>query len=421
MYHRVRKKMSRFIISAILLLAYPLNISSKTLETSTTVTLPEDEGYDNNIIDFDEEYTVKFNKQYGAVPWHANDFNRNTHKYTVIKDSNKNNDINVSYDPNDTKISNNTNVRYDPYNSKAISNIREETTTEDFKIIPLELVSTTEDALLSIVESTTEQDLTVIPLSTTNKLPSIQIEQTVTLPTTTDDDDIADISETTISIDEIEQTTSVTDSSEVLTTTWEPMHLNSNHNITANIKSTKLSNTTLLKVDLVEISNKKLTKHDGTKIINNTTALKVEKLGTVQKNGTTNKSIDFNTTKITDTTKVPDKTNPNAENRSFPGNESKEEDTDVPVFTELDTEDFIDIPEDYYDSKDILPTSTPKTDAISVLFGLAGSVVESVVESVAEKVVPKSIYDLFKRMQKQNEALEAERLRSREENGGIGL
>lgn len=92
---------------------------------------------------------------------------------------------------------------------------------------------------------------------------------------------------------------------------------------------------------------------------------------------------------------------------------------DVPVFTELDAEGE-EVPDDYYDSKDVVPTTAPKTNALSVLVGLAGSVVESVVESVAERVVPKGIYDLFKRMQRQNEALEAERLRSREENGGLG-
>lgn len=380
--------MTRLIISAILLLAYPLNTSLRTLDTSTVITIPEDESFDNNIIDFDEEYTVKFNKKYGAVPWHANDFNKNAHKYTITKDESKN-QSNESYNPNNTRN-----------NYK----IREDTTTENYKVIPLELVSTTEDALISIIESTTEQDLTVIPLYTTHKIPNIKIEQTVTLPTTTENDVTTEYSETTTDFYKVDGTT--ISSSDELTTTWEPLHLKTPNHISSIINNTKTSNQTIATGEM-----KKTIENNDTKELNITKILndKVDKVHIVKQNITTK----FNDTKIANDTNVKD------EHRNILVKDR--EDTDVPVFTELYTEDLEDIPEDYYDSKDILPTSTPKTDALSVLFGLAGSVVESVVESVAERVVPKSIYDLFKRMQRQNKALEAERLRSREENGGIGL
>lgn len=44
----------------------------------------------------------------------------------------------------------------------------------------------------------------------------------------------------------------------------------------------------------------------------------------------------------------------------------------------------------------------------------------SLVESLVERIVPQGLRDIFRRMQNQNEQLETIRLRSREENGGLG-
>lgn len=366
MYHRVRKKMFN-IFGAILILSLPLSLS-KSIETTTNI--PDDNEVNNNIIDFDEEYTVKFNKKYGMVPWHANDFNKNSLRYTIVRDTNKNNNNNK-----DTESLNSE-------NNKNESKVSEYATTEDVRVIPLELISTTEDPLISLIESTTEQDLTVIPLSTTEKI-QVTIEETVSLPSTVNY--VTEFVVTTEHDKKISTSDATTQQSKEVTFSKDKQL-----NVASTVEPRKL------KVGKhSEYDRKNATLLNITKEQNSTQQLEQTKLETQ------------NTTKQ-NTSKVKSKT-------EFT---SKEE--DVPIFTELDTESIENIPDDYYDSKDTVPTSAPKTDALSVLFGLAGSVVESVVETVAERVVPKSIYDLFKRMQRQNEALEAERLRSREENGGLG-
>ncbi|KOB65126.1 Uncharacterized protein OBRU01_23186, partial [Operophtera brumata] len=381
MYHRVRKKMCHFF-SAILILSLPLSLS-KSIETTTII--PDDNEVNNNIIDFDEEYTVKFNKKYGSVPWHANDFDKNSLRYTIVKDINKNND----------KVKGSEDWTYEHYKNE--SNESEYATTEDFRVIPLELISTTEDPLISLIESTTEQDLTVIPLSTTEKI-QVTVEETVSLPSTvnyvteyedtTEHDEKEITSEATTEQSKKEVKTSKDELN--ATSTVEPKNLKvGKHNVT-----------------IMSVAKEINSEHSVFDKINATTMIIPKEQNSTIKLG----QINLNTQNKTKLKK--------RKGKSRTELESKEE--DVPIFTELDTESIEDIPDDYYDSKDIVPTSAPKTDAISVLFGLAGSVVESVVETVAERVVPKSIYDLFKRMQRQNEALEAERLRSREENGGLG-
>lgn len=355
-------------LSAILILSFPLSLT-KSIDTTTVITLDDNE-VNNNIIDFDEDITVKFHKKYGMVPWHANEFDKKSLRYTIVRDANKNNDsVEGILDNNEDK-------------NKRQTKDNDDLTTEDFRVIPLELISTTEDPIISLIESTTEQDLTVIPLSTTEKI-QVTIEETITLPTTASYANEFDV--TTENNEENRTSEGTTEEVKTTTdkglneTTFEPTLNVTNEldkidvavNITQKVNNTIKFNTTKLQNETSELGQIKLENHN-----------------TTRSSGT-----DF---------------------------ESSRED-DVPIFTELDTEVIEDIPEDYYDSKDVVPTSAPKTDAISVLFGLAGSVVESVVETVAERVVPKSIYDLFKRMQKQNEALEAERLRSREENGGLGM
>ncbi|XP_075985271.1 uncharacterized protein LOC142982585 isoform X2 [Anticarsia gemmatalis] len=348
MYHRGRQKMRRFIISAIFLLSCPsYTLPKNIISTPKPIGKYADDNFDNSIIDFDEEYSI-FNKKFGDVPWNSNEyFDKETHRYTIVKDLDRKLDDKLSNDRNETEAK------------------LEKTSTVDYSVIPLELISTTENTLVSIIESTTEPDLTVIPLSTTKKVPKIEILQTVTLPSSTQETDTTtDIYTEFTSTTEFavtEKYTKTTESERVETTT-------------------DFFDTTEFTTQVANVTE---VNYDQTTVIPS-----------------------FNTT--------------DRENISRVDVSTEVEDGDVPIFTELDTEDQSDVPEDYYDSKDVVPTTAPKTDALSVIFGLAGSVVESVVETVAERVVPKGLVDLFRRMQRQNEMLEAERLRSREENGGIG-
>ncbi|KAH9629951.1 hypothetical protein HF086_017466 [Spodoptera exigua] len=347
MYHRRRKKMRQFIISALLLLSWPALSHTKSIISTQTSTKYGEDNIDNSIIDFDEEFSLKYNKKYGMIPWNSNEnFNKESHRYTIVKDFDKKVDSNRN--KTETKL--------------------DATSTTDYSVIPLELLSTTENAFVSIFESTIEPDLTVIPLSTTRKTPKLIIEQTVTLPSSTpetesstyySDDETTTVTETPIT----ERYTNKQEDSETTTPAYDTT------------------------TDITEQS----TSYPYTNV--------------------TEVNLETSTITVSNTTK--------SANLSRVDLSSEEEESDVPIFTELDTEVQEEVPEDYYDSKDVVPTTVPKTDALSVIFGLAGSVVESVVESVAERVVPKGIVDLFRRMQRQSEMLEAERLRSREENGGI--
>lgn len=438
MYHRERRKMKYFFIFASLTLAQPA--ICKSIEITEAPNVPTDENFENNIIDFDEDDSVKFNKKYGSVSWHANDkFNKDTHKYTVVKDN-----ILSTYNKSPKEI------------------VEDTTPSENLGVIPLELISTTENTLLSVIESTTAADLTVIPLFNTKRtVPVIEITQTVTLPSstqsaesstdsffiTTENDDkattVSENSETTttkreVTIQlkeiealnkeieqktrvkfEIESTSTTTDIAVTTTTvfTYEPK------NITDNSKpvNTRKNDTNVTKM----VSNQNI----------NTTNSKEIETSTATQNSS---KVDLKDSTPTVVAESNSKTNQNKTNTVTASSKSKlgevlttnsntqteiysdldiDSREDVMPFTEFDAEE---VPEDYYDAKDVVPTTAPKTDALSVIFGFAGSVVESMVESVAERVVPKGIYDLFKRMQKQSEALEAERLRSREENGGLG-
>ncbi|XP_059055903.1 uncharacterized protein LOC131849799 [Achroia grisella] len=354
MYHRVRRKMIP-LICAILVLSQTSTATPKNIQ-STESTLTEatvnDNNIENNIIDFDEQYSVKFNTKH--VPYKS--FNKESHRYTIIKDD--------RHTKENVKDSKHNDIEVNVVANATTENI--DTTTNDYSVIPLELISTTENKLLSIVESTTEPDYSVIPLSSTVKdLPHIVINQTIILPTSTENSEIATEDYT---MNNIETTTDFTITDYKLKI----------YNGSVNSESSTIVPIT------TEIINTTVPQNDiSTEVLNTNSTRKIETL--------LERDID-----------------------------SSEEDIDLPIFSEFDIEEDKEVPEDYYDSKDVVPTTAPKTDALSVLMGLAGSMVESVVESVAEKVVPKSIYDLFKRMQRQNEALEAERLRSREENGGLG-
>ncbi|XP_032524130.2 uncharacterized protein LOC116775351 [Danaus plexippus] len=310
------------------------------------------DGIDNNIIDFDDEYSVQYNRKYENEPWKSS-FRKDSYKYNVERQEYK-------QGGNIESVSDDVTSR-DPV-------VIEKTT--ELSVIPLELLSTTENPLISIMESTTDADLTVIPLSTTEKnTVDIIINQTVTLPSYTE---ISEDFNTSTVFYEMTTRSMLNDTSEDVTNNkqlvTEAAQIQESGSVVFDIKNASEN------LSKPEVSN-----------INDD---------------------DKNVNKINETMK-----------REY---DSIETDQDVPIFTELDTEELTEVPEDYYDSKDVVPTPAPKTDAISLIFGLAGSVVESVVESVAERVVPRGLYDLFKRMQKQSEALEAEKLRSREENGGIG-
>ncbi|CAH2056953.1 unnamed protein product, partial [Iphiclides podalirius] len=259
--------------------------------------------------------------------------------------------------------------------------------------------------LLSIVDSTTEPDLTVIPLSTTKRsFPELEFNQTVTLPISTQQSE--DYTPTTENFEVITKSGEAENITiDVFIPSTEKATITSNKSETAfdvEVAETMRSNNTDLEFDY---NNKNKDKSVTEETETTTRINKEETTVTSEKNSSTTFNLSSTINSV----------------NSF--DESTESiDGEIPVFTELDADEAeeAEVPEDYYDSKDVVPTSAPKTDALSVIFGFAGSVVESVVETVAERVVPNWIYDIYKRMQKQNEALEAERLRSREENGGLG-
>lgn len=342
MYHKVRRKMY-YILGAILLLlglSYALPKALDIPETSKNY-------IDNNIIDFDEEYSMKYSKQYGMVPSNSAEFNKESYRYIVDNVSNNKDDKQNNINLNDVTT----------------------TGKDDLSVIPIELISTTESSR----EETATEDLTVIHLVSTEKTTLVFNETELILVSTEKSEDYnsaTDFYELTTNESPISYDDLKINSSTSLQTTTEFVAVNIT---TESIEELKMLNTTTESINTTEISV-------STSISTNLTEL--------------NKTI---SSRAIDSAELPD----------------------VPVFTELDTEEQ-EVPEDYYDTKDVVPTPAPKTDALSVIFGFAGSVVEGVVDSVAERIFPKTLYDLLKRLQKQNEALEAERLRSREENGGIG-
>ncbi|XP_022119746.2 uncharacterized protein LOC110996401 [Pieris rapae] len=339
MYHKVRRKMY-YILGAILFLiglSYALPIALDIPESSKN-------DIDNDIIDFDEEYSMKYNKQYGILPWNSAEFNKESYRYIID---------NATQDEDEKNI------------TKYITT----TGKDELNVIPIELISTTESSR----DETTTEDLTVIPLSSTEKT-SVFFNETEII---------------VVSTEKSEDFNSTTDFYE-LTTSDRPV-INDSLSLNNNpVELTTEFTPTNFTTEFIK----------SVIITTNTTATNAAE-STVESNTTHTNFTETSNATITDR---------DIESAEIP---------DVPLFTELDTEEQ-EVPEDYYDNKDIVPTPTPKTDALSVIFGFAGSVVEGVVDSVAERIFPKTLYDLLKRMQKQNEALEAERLRSREENGGIG-
>ncbi|XP_026485240.2 uncharacterized protein LOC113392860 [Vanessa tameamea] len=353
-------------ISAIILLSYFTVVLSKSFDIQKFNDKNEND-IENDIIDFDDEYSVKYDKKYEVLPWDSSDFNKDSYKYTIVRDE-ETHKQKKDEDGKDRETEKQTTIS--PYNDTT------EVTTEP-SAIPIELLSTTENSLITIGESTSEPDLTVIPLATTEKVPFvIVINQTVTLPVSTETPE--DVNSTTVFYEmttrptTFNETTPETNTNKIITNESQLNYTFESFTENPDIKSIEEDSTEAF-IIIKNLTNKVLNKTDSVQ----------------------NRKV----------------------NRKGNKRDSNEE---VPIFTELDVEDLTDVPEDYYDTKDIVPTPAPKTDALSVIFGFAGSVVESVVESVAERVVPKGLYDLFKRMQRQSELLEAEKLRSREENGGIG-
>ncbi|XP_072948063.1 uncharacterized protein [Epargyreus clarus] len=417
MYHRVRRKMKYILFSTILLLSSQSLALPRALDIPQKIPDKSFDDFDNNIIDFDDEYSVKYNKKFGMVPWKVNDFNKESYRYNVVKDEIKN----VA---DRTKVNNEEQGRtkIEVKNTTAAVEI-----TTELTVIPLELLSTTENALISLVESTAEPDLTVIPLTTTEKvIPNIVINQTVTLPTSTQlSEDTTITTETVETTTKDETTTQVLRKSNITVSVTEQM-VTSTEAITNAEITTEPESTTELSPKILDL------KYESTK--NNTVSTTTTENSIsldINDQNTTDVNDDVTTENYTEISTIDTITNIN--DTDLKTNSSKgvdiidrddfdstESDEEVPVYTELDTEGSSEVPEDYYDSKDVVPTTAPRNDALSVIFGLAGSVVESMVETVAERVVPKGIVDLFRRMQKQNEALEAEKLRSREENGGLG-
>lgn len=391
MYHPARKKLIDFYLSILLIVSITRTEARSFQMTANAKT--NDDNLDNNLIDFEEDNTFKFNKKYGITSWHDDEyFNKKTHRYTIVNDIGE-------------KIFESKNKAKNIQNTDA-------TTTEDYRVIPLELITTTENTLISIIESTTEQDLSVIPLSTTERVPNITITDSITLPVSTDYPETTTIEK--IEIIEQEKNTAPEISKEV-----EVDHNNETTKFLFETTSEVTSESDEVNVSTESFDETTLIEQISKENYNNSKALTEIYKSTEDSVINTTEDTNFNVTDINfellNTTKLEmKKTN---ESRI---EESRETDADVPIFTELDAEEEIDVPEDYYDTKDVVPTTAPRTDALSVIFGLAGSVVESVVETVAERVVPKSVFDLFKRMQRQSEALESERLRSKEENGGIG-
>ncbi|XP_050355926.1 uncharacterized protein LOC126777086 [Nymphalis io] len=354
----------KFEISAIILLSYLAVALSKSFDIQKFNEKTEND-IDNDIIDFDDEYSVKYDKKYEVLPWHSSDFNKDSYKYTVLRDVDT---VKGTDDKGNERVrETEKQTTVSPFNEPI------EITTE-LSAIPIELLSTTENSFITIAESSPEPDLTVIPLVTTEKVPvDIIINQTVTLPVSTEVPE--DANSTTVFY---EMTTRVIITNETTPETY-----------TNRITNESQFNYTIESVtESPDIKSIEENKTEAVVIIKNVTTKVLNITSDVQNRTVNRKDRDSN--------------------------------EEVPIFTELDVEDLTEVPEDYYDTKDVVPTPAPKTDALSVIFGFAGSVVESVVETVAERVVPKGLYDLFKRMQRQSELLEAEKLRSREENGGIG-
>lgn len=430
MYHPVRKRMSNVLINTLILitLTHPQLTFTKFIDSTEANHTEIDDSLDNNIIDFEEDVSIKLNKKYGILPWNDNYHEKDAFRYTVVAESKiKNDEKLIKSDKNstnnlkkiksdiesdinktdnasksDTVVFKSKNKTFIFDNVDNTNNKSDETTTQDYSVIPLELISTTQNVLISIIESTTEPDLTVIPLSTTVKIPKIDISDTVTLPTSTQAVDVSTTTEidaktnenivdtteiSTKSTTSNESITQTTDTNDISTENYEDVTKEVNETTTS---STELETTTIIQLDTSEIET-----------------------GVIKTQNITTRDVSTTENDLETSTEYNETTIDRLE-------ESKESDTDVPIYTELDAIEEVEVPEDYYDAKDIIPTTAPRTDALSVIFGLAGTVVESVVESVAERVVPKGIVDLFRRMQRQSEALEAEKLRSREENGGIG-
>ncbi|XP_034825894.1 uncharacterized protein [Maniola hyperantus] len=410
MYRRVRRKM-KIEISAILVLSYVTLVFSKAFDIKRINDNISDD-IENDIIDFDNEYSVKYDKKYEVLPWDSNDFKKDSYRYSVIKDKvhekHKNEDVDTTNQKTKQKaeeIKADTSKEANVTTSVLpVTEVMEKTT--ELSVIPLELISTTESVPVSAVESTTEFDLTVIPLSSSEKVPvTREVYQTVNLSVSTESSEDYNLStgfyemttkanvylketSTESLVNEMETSTDI-----VINETLKLKSTTVNVNETLELVTTTLYDTSNFTEIVTVLPDSNNPTGYATEIFPSTT--------------TTNEVINTNSSSSNETINRED-------------NDSTEVNAEVPVFTELDTEDISEVPEDYYDSKDVVSTSAPKTDAISVIFGLAGSMVESVVESVAERVMPKGLMDLFRRMQKQNEALEAEKLRSREENGGLG-
>ncbi|XP_063629318.1 uncharacterized protein LOC134800726 [Cydia splendana] len=359
MYHRVRRKMI-YLIGAILL--YSTVVTAKNIEYTDKQTTETD--FDNNIIDFDSQYIDK-DRKYGTVPWH-DDYDKESNRYTIV-----NNDY-ININKNKTVT------------IKETTEATAKTTASELDVIPLELVTTTENYLVSIVESTIEPDLTVIPLSTTEKVtPIVEVQQPVTLPSTQSPESTTDYYTTDIPEDNIKSNITslkIIDEHETTVNPVERVKINQTHTLEEKEKDEVINKTKSVKKPEILTTSKPITENTTIEILNTNSSKQIHIVNRSDEITTTDDGLEFTTVDL----------------------------------------DSGEVPEDYYDSKDVIPTKAPNTDVVSVLFGFAGSVVESVVGSVAERVVPKGIYDLFKRIQKQNEALEAERLRSREENGGLG-
>ncbi|KAG7300578.1 hypothetical protein JYU34_014873 [Plutella xylostella] len=403
-YHRERRKMYwHFTFITILILDYTTTAFSKYIDSTEIVysTTGNDGDFDNNIIDFDSAYNDKYSKQFGLKQLNEN--NKDSHRYTVINE-------NIE----EKKISKFIEDKIE-YNKTTVDDESEKTTESNF--MPIEVMSTTEDAFLKIVDSTSEGDLTVIPLSTTEKsTPGIDVT-TFSLPSSTqslylstvENFDAADTESPTTITAEFETTTTTESVTNITTTKQDLENMNETTTVKSSVNITERSLQS--NFDIINSTTNyeflNSTSEDSVSITTDSINIKLEDKNTTFKEDLKHKnntrkakvmSIDNNNTT---------KTNETADRNS---------DDEVPIFTELDLEDEEEVPEDYYDAKDVVPTKPPSVDALSLIFGLAGSMVES----VAERVVPKTIFDLYKRMQKQSEALEAERLRSREENGGLG-
>lgn len=414
MYHRIRRKMHWWnIFSAIFIVqCLPTLTFSKTIDTTIANTRLEtkDDFYDNNIIDFDDDYELSYNKKYGINPtWSKNNnFNKQSHKYTIVNDLDSKLDVVTTTAQTKAVLDEKKNKTAIEKTIEVSTDINiEETTTEfDYSVMPLELLSTTENILVSLVESTVEPDLTVIPLSTTaSNIPNIHITETITLPTSTVIDDIntstgEDVFNTTTEINIPTRGLSENIATTGLTTTLAD-HISPIEKYNKNNTNKVAENNTSETLD---------TQNNITEIVLDITKMSTERHNITKKTLDKEENLKINSSKeaINSTDRIDIDTTTGLDEKT------------KPIFTELDVTDSSEVPEDYYDLKDIVPTRAPSTDALSVIFGLAGSVVESMVGSVAERVVPKGIFDLFKRMQRQSEALEAEKLRSREENGGLG-